>query len=553
MYRLLNEVDLADRDFKDFLQSRILRTCKGHLEWCFDVLQLTSRKTWTSENWPFGSRISDESDLMVGAINFLKLFEASETLDFGREYISQMLVKRLDGWLTHLHSSRNPKSGLWAAFEKQEVPPNREDLYNYPYSIKIPCYDLCHSVLIWQAISAVHAMIGSALSASHFRSSMFRKDMISSGEVQAVILERFSYDHTFPTLESLQTNNEKWVGHNAQDAKQRLLAFSRNGTEKPRFHWNAQSMILCEGYDWGMFAKPPSSKSTKESRLYETQERLDEWWSSLRLQTFQHAALWKKPNRYLLALILASNSGFSIDNSIDAKTMAEQCYKILLRSILIDGRIAAEIDPLTQSPPSNLSARIDSIFVVPHYLLRQQYRENLIRTILKPIDVSDLDAKKPEWTQKHIRRNHRHEKSVRSLRKRGFYAFVDKTQVFENPCEPDWLFYDPDIFTTEARSCDQDTLQAVVSKWKDTFDESSLIPEDIKDFIQRLTRFWDANKSSFQQESRKNLAIVDDIVQLDMKSDMKGVRESLCWSREMLVLLRSAREKSEIKKRLMYD
>ena len=560
MYRLLNTSNIADPDLRKCLRSCIFKICKGHLDWCFDIAQMTSSKTWTTWYRPFGSRISDESDLSKGAIHLLKLFEASESLELGREYISQTLAKRLEGWIGHLHSSRNEKAGLWAASEKTESLEQVEDTYISDYAIKVPCYELCHSVLIWQATSAVYDMMATALSKSDSASSAFRETgllkatcypgLISVEELQAIILEKFCYDHTFPTLESLQMDNKRVSGHAAQD---RLLAFSRDGTQKPRFHWNAESMILCEGYDWGIFAKPPSSRFKNDSGVYETQERLDEWWSSLKLQTFQHAALWKKPNRYVLALILASNSNFSIDGSIDAKTMVEQCSRVLLRSVLVDGRMAAEIDPLTQSPLFKLLGATNSSFDVPHYLLRQQYCKVLIRPISKFMRANRLDLGIPEWTQKQLHWNFRHGKSVRSLRKRGFYAAVDEAQVFENPCEPDWLFNDPEIFTNEVRPWDQDGLQAIVTQWQQDSEENDLIHEDFRKFIGKLTQFWYSNKSSFQRESLNNVALVDEHVKSNAKGNDKMIQESVCWPRELLELLRGrTRKRSEIKKRLMY-
>lgn len=556
VYKLLNTSDFADTSLKDYLQSIILRTCKGHLDWCFNIAKLTHTLTWTSQCRPFGSQVSSQVDIVQGAIHFLKLFEATENLNLGKDYLSDTLAKRLESWMDHLHTCRTSKAGLWAASTKLEELQKHEDSYVFLYNISIPCYYLCDAVLIWQATSAVHGMMTTALSKSDRKSDATRKlesiemhhfhNATSLEEMRSLILERFSYDHTFPILESVHTYNEDDSNRTAG----RLLAFSRNGTQKPRFYWNSESMNLCEGYDWGFFSELPASQALNNLGIPNRQRRLEQWWSSLNLQRFQQASLWKKPNRYVLALILASNSDFSIDGSIDLKGIIEQCYKVLLESVLAGGTMARSINPLTQSPLYTPLGTTTSTFDVPHYLLRQQYRDILIRPNSEYMKISGLNLENSDETKKRLSRNYKHEKSMRSLRKRGFYAIVDKGQVVTNPCEPDWLFNDPDFFTDEERPCDQNALQAMVTGWEETYRNRDL--SDMKNFIGRLTEFWNTDISSFQRESRlTSLTFVDDVVKSDGKGSRKMVREFYCWPRELLELLRSPRKKSDIKKRLM--
>ena len=545
VYQLLNTGNFADTNLKDYLQSAILRICKGHLDWCFNIAQTTSTLTWTSQCRPFGSQISRQVDLVQGAVHFLKLFEATKSLKLGKEYLSYTLANRLEGWVDRLHECRTSKAGLWAASTKFEDLLKIEDSYSFYYSIGLPCYYLCDALLIWQATGAVHGMIMAAISASDSKSDAILKlesierrhfrNAISSEEMRSLILERFSYDHTFPILESLYTHGEE----EASRTTGRLLAFSRDGTQKPRFHWNSESMILCEGYDWGFFSELPASQASSNSRTYNGQERLEQWWSSLKIQKFQQAFLWKKPNRYVLALILASNSDFSIDGSIDTRGIIEQCYKILLRCVLAGGTMATSIDPLTQSPLYTPLISITSAFDVPHYLLRQQYRDILIYPNSEYLKIRGLNLESLGEMKKRLGRDYKHEKSMRSIRKRGFYAAVDKKQVVTNPCEPDWLFNDPDFFTNEERLCDQDTLQEIVTGWQETYKNRDL--SDMKNFIGRLTNFWNTDKPSFQRESRehKSLTIVDDVVKLEVKSSRRRVRETLCWPRELLELCKT--------------
>ncbi|KAL8790740.1 MAG: hypothetical protein Q9195_006218 [Heterodermia aff. obscurata] len=554
---LLDTRDFADTDLKEYLQSNILRICQGHLDWCFYIAQLTPTLTWTSQCRPFGSRISNQVDLAQGAIHFLKLFEATKNLKLGMGYISQLLVRRLESWIDHLHVCQTSKAGLWAASTKVEKLLKMEDSFEFLHDITIPCYYLCDAVLIWQATSAVYDMMKAARSDPDCNSDVLRRldsiellyfrNAISSEEMRSKILERFSYDHTFPTLELVHTHDEV----SSTPTAKRLLAFSRNGTQKPRFYWNSESMILCEGYDWGFFSELPASQTLHSSGIPNGESRFEQWWSSLNLQKYQQASLWKKPNRYMLALILASNSDFSIDGSKDSRAIFEQCYKVLLRCVLAGGIMATSIDPLTQSPLYMPLGSTASIFDVPHYLLRQQYRDILIDPISEYMKISGLSVENSEEMKKRLSRNYRHEKSVRSLRKRGFYAIVDKAKVVSNPCEPDWLFHDLDIFTDEGRSCDEKDLEEIVDDWQNTY---RVELKDMQNFIKRLKRLWISDRASFQRESRepRSLAVVCDVVKSNANGGRKDIRETWKRPRELLEMLRfEPRRKSDIKKRLM--
>ena len=558
MYRLLETGDFADANLKEYLQSNILRICQGHLDWCFTIAQLTPTLTWTSQCRPFGSKISIKDDIAQGAIHFLKLFEATKNLPLGIAYMSQLLSGRLEGWIGRLHACRTSKAGLWAASTKAEKIRKLEESYEFFYDITIPCYYLCDAVLIWQATSAVYEMIKAARSDPDCSSDVlhrldsiethYYRNAISSEEMRSMILERFSYDHIFPTLDLVHTHNEV----SSAPTSKRLLAFSRNGTQKPRFYWNSESMILCEDYDWGFFSELPASQTLHSPGSSNGERRFEQWWSSLRLQNFQQASLWKKPNRYVLALILASNSDFSIDDSKDSKAIFEECYRVLLRCILASGIMTTSIDPLTQSPLYTPLGSTASTFDVPHYLLRQQYRDILIRPISEYMEISGLSLENSEEMKKRLNRNYRHEKSVRSLRKRGFYATVDKAQVVTNPCEPDWLFNDLDIFTDVERPCNEEALSAIVNAWQEAYKGRALI--DMENFIDRLTDLWNSDKSSFRREfpGSKNYAKVFDVVNSNARGGRKDVSETRCWPRDLLELLRSEpRKKSDIKKRLM--
>ncbi|KAL9614415.1 MAG: hypothetical protein Q9167_001086 [Letrouitia subvulpina] len=524
------------------------------------VAQTTSSNTWTSQYRPFGSRFTGHDDLVQGAINFLKLFDAWQNLPLEQDYIFHILANRLKGWLAHLLSSQNKKSGLWEEGSSTEHLPREEDPYYQFYEIRVPRYNLCQSILIWQAICAIHTLVDYALTSSQICDSNLSykiqviveesnfKSKISPIELRSLILDRFSFDHTSPTYELLQMSTRQALEPKVPNQKGQLLAISRKGTEKPRFHWNVESIILCPGYDGGFFDKDPRMKSINE---VSANERIEVWRASLGLQDFQHEALWKKPTRYVLALILASNSKFSMDKSMDTEAMIKRCNSVLLRSIHLDGTVAVELDPVNKTPHSGVTPRMDVTFQVPHFLLRQQYLSILSHQAKEAFSSTSNDFRSSDAFRRQQQIDYRHGKSVRSLKKRGFYATVNEANIFENPCEPDWLFDDPDIFTSDARPCDEPTIEKEVTDIVKGLEDWD-IPQERKTFLENLVEFYRDNNSTFMSgDASSTISVVDDVIRSDEDSGIKRITETVCWASELLEHLRSKRERGSIKKRLV--
>ncbi|KIX06923.1 uncharacterized protein Z518_04899 [Rhinocladiella mackenziei CBS 650.93] len=563
MYRLLEKGEVADDSLKKALQTHIIQICTGHLDWCFDIAQTTRSGTWAKKYRPFGSMLSVEDDYIQGCLHFLKLFEAGEKLPVDQDFIFEKLTKRLKGWLTHLKLSQNTKSGLWEEGRQVVCLEKGEDSYQNPHKIIVPQYDLCQSVLIWQTLGAIRTMADSGQSCPSYRVSDLStklNDVLKDSQLRHLfsvvglrnlILDRFSFNHTFQPRDLLQLRAQ---GGTPQDStgemSRRLIAVSRSGKQKPRFHWTADSMILCEGYDGGIFNKTPVNEGPNN--------RMDEWRQTLELQTFQHAALWKKPHRYILALILASNSEFSIDQSMDAREMVRVCTSTILRSVLIDGRVAEELEPATKTPrPREYRKRKQTMFTVPHFLLRQKYRHLLMNPTRCFWNVGDDGSfELPGSSQRHLRKNFKYEKSVRSIKKRGFYAKVNEANILENPCEPAWLFDDPDFFTTEDRSCDKEVLRQDVQSLKRELSLDDDFPNSEFKVIAKCIAQFEANDHSFGQDSfRANTSAVNEVIRSGTENGWKVgtvIKERLYFAEELLEKLRSKRERNEIKKRLIY-
>jgi hypothetical protein len=560
MHRLLKRDGIADEALTASLHSRIFNVCKGHIEWCFDIAQRTKAGSWTALYRPFGTMCSKSDDPIQGAANFIKLFEFWQEFPEMRTVVLGKLTKRLEGWLTQLKSTRNEKSGLWEGGRKK-VKMEWED-EQYSQRMKVPQYDLCYCIQIWEAIKAVRSIVEEAntwtspetSSLSQELDAILAKldfqDSFDPKALQDLILDRFCFDHTFPTHEQLK------VDHAASSdplqnkkPKERLIAITRSGKQKPRFHWHTESIILCEGYDAGFFdvtmPQPASPNSTAPARP----DRLKAWKETVELQRFQHAALWKKPSRYTLALVLAMKSGISLDKNIDKAMMVRICQNVLFGSVLADGKVAEELDPITKKPRLRMRSWPRAIYGIPYYLLRTTQN---IPSAHPLSSAHDADLGTPDLVRARSR-NYKFEKSVRSIKKRGFYAVVNEANIFESPCEPDWLFDDPDFFTKEDRPCDEDSLGKEIKELKERIDLDSERFDSYNVFTKSIEQY-ESKEFTFGKDSyyEDYAAVVDVTKPKSVRPHIHCV-ESLCYPGELLGLLRKKREKAAVKKRLMYE
>jgi len=561
MHRLLKRDRIADEALTASLQSRIFNVCKGHIEWCFDIAQKTKTGSWTSLYRPFGTMCSKRDDHIQGAANFIKVFEFWHEFPGMRTVILGKLTKRLEGWLTQLESARNEKSGLWEGGKKNVKMEWVDEQYSQ--YMKVPQYDLCHCVQIWEAIKAVCSIVDEASSWTSSETSSLQQDLeallakldfrdhFDPSVVQDVILDRFCFDHTFPTHEDLKVDTTTSLDALPnKKPKERLIAITRSGKQKPRFHWHAESIILCEGYDAGFFDTNVSQSASPHSIAPRPLGRLKAWKDTVELQRFQHAALWKKPSRYTLALVLAVNSGISLDKNIDKATMIRICKKVLFGSVLADGKVAEELDPITKKPRLRMRSGPHVVYGIPYYLLRTTQNIPSASSANPVSSAHGADLGTPDFSRAHSR-NYRFEKSVRSIKKRGFYAIVNEANVFESPCEPDWLFDDPDFFTKEDRPSDEEDLR------KEIMDLKELIDLDLERFdcynvFSKSIEQYENNESTFGKDSYyEGYAAVVDVTK--PKSVRPGIHciERLCYPRELLEVLRAKREKATVKKRLM--
>jgi len=283
----------------------------------------------------------------------------------------------------------------------------------YSQHMKVPQYDLCHCVQIWEAIKAVRSIVDEANSwTSSETVSLLQeldallakldfRDSFDPKALQDLILDRFCFDHTFPTHEELKvdiTTSSDTLQN--KKPKERLIAITRSGKQKPRFHWHTESIILCEGYDAGFFDTVVPQSAAPHSPAQHG--RLKAWKDTVELQRFQHAALWKKPSRYTLALVLAMKSGISLDKNIDKALMVRICQNVLFSSVLADGKVAEELDPITKKPRLRMRSWPRAIYGIPYYLLRTTQNISSTSSANPTSSAHDADL----WTQIPLGRAH---------------------------------------------------------------------------------------------------------------------------------------------------
>jgi hypothetical protein len=424
----------------------------------------------------------------------------------------------------------------------------------------VPQYDLCCSVQIWEAIKDVRSIVDDANSwTSSETSSLLQeleallakldfRDSFDPSAVQDRILDRFCFDHTFPTYEELKvditTSSDTLPNKKPQ---KRLIAITRSGKQKPRFHWHAESIILCEGYDAGFFDTNVSQSASPHSIAPGPIGRLKAWKDTVELQRFQHATLWKKPSRYTLALVLAVNSGISLDKNIDKATMVRICKKVLFGSVLADGKVAEELDPITKKPRLRMRSCPHVVYGIPYYLLRTTQNIPSGSSANPVSSAHDADLGTPDSSRTHSR-NYKFEKSVRSIKKRGFYAIVNEANVFESPCEPDWLFDDPDFFTKEDRPSGEDDLRKEIKDLKELVDLDLEESGCYNVFSSNIEQY----ENNFGKDSYyEDWAAVVDVIKPKSVRPAIDCLENLCYPRELLGILRAKREIATVKKRLM--
>ncbi|KIY03610.1 uncharacterized protein Z520_00301 [Fonsecaea multimorphosa CBS 102226] len=581
MHRLLmSQEGIIDDSLKSSLTSDIEKLCKGHLEWCFEVAQKTKSGLWASVYKAPGAQTTTQDDHLHSAINFLKLLDFYVEFPKSRPFVLDTLNRRLLPWLKALQETRNKNSGLWESARETIQVSWWDPNYRQDEEVSIPNYDLCDSVQHWQTLQTLFNIINEVKDNAVPRSDAdsaavstslqhMAKELLDSLESTGLmtdldpsafrekILERFSFEIERSSVEtsvqSVEFSNEAPVSGSLVEEmkanKKRLLAIKRCAKERPRWNWYAEAMILCPKFDLGFFDHDRPSK------------RLDEWSKAVEAQQFQLEQFWRKPLRYLLALILALDCNISLDRSKDPATMASTCRMILLGCVLGNGLMAEEVDPKNKKPQSRLRNFPTAVFGVPYYLFRVTYGD-LLGVFPKQISNSPgntrvgITVNEKLWKKSY--------KAIRSRTKAGLYnlANVDRANVVDltETCEPEWLFDDPWYFTQEDPLADRaegergpskyikETVQSGLKLLKDfDRDEGSSPYAVFNDSIQLHSR---NNDNFWADADEERPGSVVDVIRTGKRQSQ--ILEEIPNAWELLDHIWKKRTKNDVKKRLIY-
>ncbi|KAH0832429.1 hypothetical protein FOPE_01072 [Fonsecaea pedrosoi] len=581
MHRLLvSQEGIIDDSLKASLLSSIERICKGHLAWCFEVAQKTESGLWTDTYSASGAKKLPEDDHLHTVTNFLKLFDFYVEFPMGRYFVLATLKNRLLPWLKALHETRNKNSGLWESGRETVQVSWWDPSYREDEQVSIPEYDLCESIQYWQALHTVFSILnevqtentdsqtcGDVAMWTALRS--ITKELIDSLEstglakelapsaLREKILECFSFEierfSVETTIQSVEFKNHTPISgslvEEVKHNKKRLLAIKRCAKERPRWNWYTESMILCPKFDLGFFDtdRPPY--------------RLDEWSNAVEAQQFQLEAFWRKPLRYSLALILASDSKISLDKSKDPAAMASTCITVLLGCVLRSGLMAEEIDPKDKKPQRRYGHLPNAGFGVPYYLFRVTYG-NLIAFYPKQIStLSDSSRDGVTFDERLWKKAY---KAIRSKTKAGLYNItsVDRANVVDltEVCEPEWLFDPPWYFAKQERLADRsggdygipddlkETVRSGLDNLRDLNHGEDNFPYAV--FNEAIDLYDRDSDEFFRDADNERLGSVVDVIRAGKRQSR--IQEFIPNAWELLERTSRTRTKNDVKKRLIY-
>lgn len=367
------------------------------------------------------------------------------------------------------------------------------------------------------------------------------------------ILDRFSFDCP---LENVDDGSGKHASTSSESqgaaSTDRLLAIHRTGKKKPRYHWYAESMILCEGYDAGFFDDPDQNDTPLSPTQGSAAARLQIWRNAVRVQIFQVERHWQKPLRYALALVMASDGGISVDKSIKPSSMVDLCKKTLLSSILADGMVAEELDDEYKKPRERFRLDPRVVFGVPYFLLRTAYKMSLRRP--QSFLLSFRNAQEP-GLRKGDKQWQKSRKSVASRMKAGFWAGTNfnRANITPGPCQPEWLYDDPVFFNTAGVQDPAEYGKAFREKINEEVKPLDALEDAIDSFpytvLKGSIQNWVTRNEMGSRRYWTELTAVVDVTKRD--KGQSNIDQHFFEPENLLRQLWKRRAKDQIKKRLM--
>ncbi|KAJ6031988.1 hypothetical protein N7540_002720 [Penicillium herquei] len=449
MYKRLDPSDsqkspwLFENQAVNGLRRRIRETCKGHLDWIFnlDLDAACSTNLWIS-----GKRIDSYSETsvpkncptnmpyhIIKVTEFLRVVE-----DFvGKEPIYQKLAILCKGWFSRLKTTKNIRTPTWEHVEGSDI----------------PSYRLGDHIWIWKALKGVEDLMNEmgpqsangSIYSDERQQFLKLKDRISTLKAERLRGHADEDEETiFFNAEDLRKENLKRFTIKNEIFNRRMLSVTRSASET-RFLFHSRDTVLCYGMGWNFF----KSHDEPLRELMNVQTKHDD--------ILCEESYWKNPLRYGLALLM-SREDCQLESMYSPDRMEQHARKLLLSSSSENGLFPGQLNDDKQAMLFEDEIDRDFYFHVgfeiPYILLRCQ-RPKKVQQLDPAEDVSsenplasDQSAprdSRPQNEQNYSNRNVTNSAIAPMTLKRQipYGVFVDVNKIVD--VAEEWLFKDPDF------------------------------------------------------------------------------------------------------------
>ena len=374
--------DTTRPDFdKRRLQDRIKEVCEGHLRWCFEKEILLANQSWPLPKFEDGTYSSDNDisrQHFAGSLQMLKLFEFARVFTKETLIVDQCLRSGTQPWLDALIRNRDEKSELWYKNTKKAYVAWEGHRGEGSEWLSLPEYRLTDLVYIWKALKCLEEMV--RISDDKFKSetlNSLEESKLRHFYVRKVILQHFlcqefeagpSQTADQIALRGLESLSEKAESSNVSFA----IAVGRT-RERDRLLLYATDTILRDGFEWGFFEDDLEVELlTTKNELTKVNVQLS-WKNTIRAQGADREAIWEKPLRYALAIIMADYG--SLDSSMSPEQIEKISWERLLVCVAPYGLFADKIDRDTKRLEMEHFPCVQrSSWEIPTLLLRKRVR-----------------------------------------------------------------------------------------------------------------------------------------------------------------------------------
>ncbi|KAJ5658437.1 uncharacterized protein N7484_002086 [Penicillium longicatenatum] len=440
------------------LCERIHETCKGHLEWVFD---LNPDATCSANVWIDGNSIeftgltdlpSDNPDAMpyhiMKAIEYVEVFDDLHEMAF----VCSKLLKLCKQWFSRLKSTKNIRTPTW----------------QHTVSSDIPIYRLSDHIWIWRTLKGVEDLISQVKWTSDHSANDYPR-------LKVVLLEFLELEPLISTLKaerfrtsdswSMTATDQNTIPFDSEDIRKetlkrftvkndgfnrRMLSVTRSAIET-RFLLHSRDTVLCYGILWGFYeGQSELLKEMLKIQIKHDDELCDE-------------VAWKDPLRYGLALLL-SRERCQLERMHSAHTIYQHARKVLLNSSSANGLFPGRLSDDKQGTVFEEEIDRDHYFHVgfeiPYILLRCTYpsetpllsKEDETSTSFEYTDTIPFTHSQEIYNDSRLQNDQSRQNQIGAqprvvstmMKKQNPYAaFFDVNKIVD--VQDEWLFKDPDF------------------------------------------------------------------------------------------------------------